>query len=254
MEAKINYGIDAPKVIRNLLMIGVMLILAAFAAAPLLSRSWLLMLDGAFLYTGFFCVAEGLLMIWYSKFGKLKQRDRMLKLHSFTGEEKVLDIGTGRGLLMIGAAKHLTSGSAIGIDIWNNEDLSGNNAARTLQNARLEGVKDKVEVLNENIVLTTFASNSFDLILSNLCLHNIYESRSRRAACEEIYRLLKPGATAIIADFRHTAMYKSIFEELGMQVKKYGPYIFNTFPPLTIILAEKDRTKIDLLGDETKPR
>ncbi|MGF7231827.1 class I SAM-dependent methyltransferase [Arachidicoccus sp.] len=240
MDNKINYGIDAPKVIRNLLMIGFVALLAGLAAIPLLGISWLLMLAGTFIYTGFFCLAEGLLMIWYSKYGKLKHRDRMLKLFSFSGREKVLDIGTGRGLLMIGAAKHLPEGRSVGIDIWNAEDLSGNNFESAMQNARLEGVSNRVEVLNENIIRTSFESASFDLILSNLCLHNIYEKESRKAACEEIYRLLKPGAKAIISDFRHTAVYKNIFEQLGMTVKKHGPFIFNTFPPLTIIVAEKN--------------
>ncbi len=88
----------------------------------------------------------------------------------------------GGASLMIGAAKHLTSGSAIGIDIWNNEDLSGNNAARTLQNARLEGVKDKVELLNENIVRTTFASKSFQRPLKYLSifLSNIFQLSLRK--------------------------------------------------------------------------
>ena len=35
-----------------------------------------------------------------------------------TGDEKVLDVGCGRGLLLIGAAKRLKSGKATGIDVW----------------------------------------------------------------------------------------------------------------------------------------
>jgi arsenite methyltransferase len=37
--------------------------------------------------------------------------------------ENVLDVGTGQGLLMNGAAKHLTTGKSIGIDIWISKDL-----------------------------------------------------------------------------------------------------------------------------------
>jgi cyclopropane fatty-acyl-phospholipid synthase-like methyltransferase len=51
----------------------------------------------------------------------------------------LLDVGTGRGLLMIGAARRLTSGKAVGIDIWNVEDLSGNALKRTEDNIRAEG-------------------------------------------------------------------------------------------------------------------
>ena len=38
------------------------------------------------------------------------------------GNETVLDVGTGRGLLMIGAARRLTTGISVGIDIWSAKD------------------------------------------------------------------------------------------------------------------------------------
>ncbi|MBW4443378.1 MAG: 50S ribosomal protein L11 methyltransferase [Plectolyngbya sp. WJT66-NPBG17] len=70
----------------------------------------------------------------------------MLNLIEWQGDETVLDIGTGRGLLMIGAAKRLTTGKAIGSDIWNAEDLTGNSIENMLKNAELEDVKDKIEI------------------------------------------------------------------------------------------------------------
>jgi len=38
----------------------------------------------------------------------------------------VLDVGCGRGLLLIGAARRLTTGKAVGVDIWQAEDRVGN--------------------------------------------------------------------------------------------------------------------------------
>ncbi len=78
-------------------------------------------------------------MIWDSKVGKLWSRDRLLDALKLRGDELVLDVGCGRGLLLIGAAKRLTTGKALGVDIWNVEDLSGNRPEATLENARLEG-------------------------------------------------------------------------------------------------------------------
>src|SRR5207245_48370 len=73
-------------------------------------------------------LAVGAFMRWSSKVAKLDLRDRIIDSLALSGEEKVLDVGCGRGLLMIGAAKHLKAGRAFGVDIWNPQDLSKNSA------------------------------------------------------------------------------------------------------------------------------
>jgi ubiquinone/menaquinone biosynthesis C-methylase UbiE len=81
---------------------------------------------------------------------------------------------------------------------------------------------------------------SFDVILSNLCLHNISARGERDAACREIVRLLKPGGVAVISDFRHTGQYAKVFQAAGLTVRRsYHPW--DTFPPLTIVEARKPK-------------
>lgn len=240
MQPKVNYGVDAPIVIRNLFIAGLVCLLIAFLVIPHINVGWLRPFVWSFFWTGFFCLLNGILMIIYGKYGKIKHRNRMLAMHDFKGDEQVLDVGTGRGLLMIGAAKRLTTGCSTGIDIWNAADLSDNNIAGTFQNAQLEGVRNKIDVKNENIIQTSFTDNNFDLIISNLCLHNIYDKRLRMKACKEIYRILKPGGKVIISDFKHTTEYKRVFDALGMRIEKKKCYFFSTFPPLTVLAAKKN--------------
>jgi arsenite methyltransferase len=236
---KINYGIDAPKVIRNLLLIGILLLLCFLFLPEDLFPPISTFLHRSSFIPSVCLIITGLLMIAYAKFGKFKHRDRILNYHNWNGDEKVLDVGTGLGLLMIGAAKKLTTGKSYGIDIFNTYDLSDNLIEQTKINAELENVMQKVEILKENILNTSFNGEYFDVIVSNLCLHNLYRSEERKQACTEIYRILKQNGKVIISDFQKTGEYKSAFLELGMKVEKVGTYYLDTFPPLTIIVATK---------------
>jgi hypothetical protein len=146
LRGKANYGIDAPRVVRNLAL--------GAAASSLLGRSLYRVLRSrhssfaaAFLTVGLsngvLCLLAATAMVLSSKVGKLRERERLLGSIPWRGDEVVLDVGCGRGLLLIGAAKRLTSGSAVGVDIWHSEDQSGNTPEATLRNARAEGVEDR---------------------------------------------------------------------------------------------------------------
>jgi len=127
-----------------------------------------------------------------------------------------------------------------GIDIWNAEDLSGNNLESALANVKLEDVQDKIVIKNQNAMNMDFADKSFGVVLTNLCLHNIYDKAGRHSACLEISRVLKDGGTAIISDFRHVKEYKENFNLPGFQAKLLAPNFFTTFPPLRILIVKKE--------------
>jgi ubiquinone/menaquinone biosynthesis C-methylase UbiE len=131
------------------------------------------------------------------------------------GDEAVLDVGCGRGLLLIGAAKRLTTGKATGIDLWQGEDLAGNSPQATLANAEAEGVADRVEIQTGDARKLPFADASFDVVVSNAALHNIYKGEERRGAVREIARVLKPGGRFIIADIRNLAEYATVLQAEG---------------------------------------
>jgi arsenite methyltransferase len=129
----------------------------------------------------------------------------------------VLDVGCGRGLLLIGAAKRLTTGKAVGVDIWQTEDLSGNRPEATLENARLERVAERVEVKDGDARRLPFADGTFDVIVTKEALHNIYNASERDTAVREIARVLRPGGRLFIGDVRHTGRYIQVLRECGLE-------------------------------------
>jgi hypothetical protein len=101
-----DYGVDAPAVLRNLFLFGgICLVCGLMLPHSLRIGRVIFKLTSMFLWTGGFLLAEGLLYLLYIKRGKLRHRDYILSLHRWRGDEQVLDVGCGRGLLLAGAAK-----------------------------------------------------------------------------------------------------------------------------------------------------
>ena len=178
-------------------------------------------------------------MLAYARIGKFRHRDRILALAALRGDEQVLDVGTGRGLLAVGAARRLRDGRALGIDIFSTKDLSGNALERTLANVAAEGVAERCQVRHEDARQLALGDGSIDVVVSNLCLHNIAPRAERARALGEIARVLKPGGRALLSDFLHTAEYAAFLRAAGFAVTVRGPYLFDTFPPLRIVEAKK---------------
>jgi ubiquinone/menaquinone biosynthesis C-methylase UbiE len=123
----------------------------------------------------------------------------------------------------------LTTGKAIGIDIWQSEDLSGNKPEATLENAKLEGVVERVEIKTADMRKMPFADATFDVIVSRAAIHNLYSADDRASAIREIARVLKPGGHALIDDIRHPAQYTSVFEESACEVRRISSPLASLF-------------------------
>ena len=216
-----DYGIDAPYAVRNLLIVAA---LGVISLITLRLGAWsrqdlIAVIAWPLIWAGLGSGAMGSWMLYDSKIGKAREREQYLDKIAWRGDERVLDVGCGLGLFLIGAAKRLPTGRAVGIDKWQQEDLSGNHAEGTLDNAKIEGVSDKVEVHTGDARKLPFDDASFDVVLSSSALHNIYDAGERQTAVREIARVLKSGGRVLIVDVRHTRQYAATLRDAGVDAR-----------------------------------
>ena len=188
--------------------------------------SWLAIAGAALMGVGVVFFVAGSVMLWSSRFGKVLLRNAMLNSISWRGDEQVLDVGCGRGLVLVSAAKRLESGRAVGIDVWAQTARNHNNSGTTMENARREGVAERIELKTADARQLPFPEASFDVIVSSLAIHNINDTTERENAIREMARVLKPGGQLAIADIRHTQEYEKVLHSLGWQQAQRWPRSF----------------------------
>jgi arsenite methyltransferase len=235
------YGLDAPLVIRNLLIAGITLCIISYAVYALLDP-WHHTI-ATFVYWSTLLSALAYLipvplMIWSSLYGKHKTIRKIIANMPLKGNETILDVGCGRGIFLIEAAQQLTTGKAIGIDIWDNRDQSQNSQAQTDNNVQQAGVTNRVTIKTADMRHLPFSDATFDVIISSLAIHNIAEQTGREKALTEIIRVLKSGGKFIILDFQHTKQYYDFLNHSCSSIKR-SPLIFSMFPPVRTVEGTK---------------
>jgi ubiquinone/menaquinone biosynthesis C-methylase UbiE len=117
-------------------------------------------------------------------------RDQLLRLASLSGEDRLLDVGSGTGLLAIAAAPQVAHATAVDVS----EGMCGR-------------LRDKLRELNiENVdVVAAPASElpledgSVDVVVSSYCFHNMPDDEKLKAL-REAARVLRPGGRVVIGD------------------------------------------------------
>ncbi|MEU7579928.1 class I SAM-dependent methyltransferase [Streptomyces sp. NPDC041068] len=168
--------------------------------------------------------------------GKFRIWKRELDRAGLKGDERLLDLGCGRGAVLIEAARRLPTGHAVGVDLWSGQDQSGNRPEATLANAAAAGVADRVEVRTADMTELPFADASFDVVTSALAIHNIPSFAGRYRAVDEAMRVLRPGGQLFVADF--WAMARKYAAHIGQDttLRGLGPGYWYGSPWLGVTL------------------
>jgi arsenite methyltransferase len=185
------------------LMASVALALAEFAGAAAVTAhvaAFLLTTLGIYVHT----TRRGKFLVWEEILDSLRLR----------GDERILDVGCGRGAVLTMVAERLPRGRAVGIDLWT-ADQSGNSPEAAKLNLVAEGVRDRCKLVTGDMRSMPFPDATFDMIVSSLAIHNIRNRAERRLAVEEIARAVAPGGHVAIADLAWTRVYARTLEALG---------------------------------------
>jgi arsenite methyltransferase len=152
--------------------------------------------------------------IYATRSGKFRVWDGILDDLRLRGDETLLDLGCGRGAVLLAAAKRLPRGRAIGVDLWQ-ADQTDNSPQATHANAELEGVADRVELHTADMTVLPLPDESVDVVVSNVATHNIPTRTGRRLALDHAVRVLRPGGRLAIADLWETRQHAEHLRELG---------------------------------------
>ncbi len=159
--------------------------------------------------------ASGVGYLYSTGRGKLSVWTELLDDLGLHGDEHVLDIGCGRGAVLMLAARRLPAGRAVGADVWRRRDQSGNSRAATERNAVREGVSERVELVDADARALPFPADSFDVVVSNLAIHNIRRAEERAQALREAVRVLRPGGRLRIVDRPGAGEYAPVLADAG---------------------------------------
>lgn len=165
-------------------------------------------------------------------------RNRLVELAKIERACDILDIGCGRGLISIAFALNSPSHKVYAIDVWNQDEIANNSPEWVLRNAELEGVHNVI-VGQGDARNIPFAASVFDLVVSNLVVHNL-PAQDQFEAFSEMERVLKPGGMLLYSDLDKDDQFGKVgrfLSTLGFrEARLHHILTFPKVPPISVCI------------------
>lgn len=112
---------------------------------------------------------------------------------------KILDIGSGNGVLAVKLAQRYNEVEVVGIDYWGKDWEYSKSVCE--KNAQVAKVENRVRFRKGDAAMLDFASETFEGAISNLTFHEVKSVADKKAVVQEALRVVKPGGTFAFIDY-----------------------------------------------------
>ena len=123
----------------------------------------------------------------------------IIKSLGTTLKGRIIDIGTGNGMLAVKLAQRHPEAEVVGIDYWGKHWEYSKGVCE--QNAKAVRVDHRVHFQKGDAAALESAADTFDGAVSNLTFHEVKSVADKRAVVREALRVVKPGRAFAFVDY-----------------------------------------------------
>jgi ubiquinone/menaquinone biosynthesis C-methylase UbiE len=161
-------------------------------------------------------------VMFSQKGGRLQERVYNLIIQNLGARVKgrILDIGSGNGVLAVKLAQQHGEVEVVGIDYWGKDWEYSKSVCE--RNAQIAQVENRVHFQKGDASKLDLGSETFDGAISNLTFHEVKSIADKKAVLQEAVRVVKLGGTFAFVDYFDDEKYygkKLEFEQFLKDLK-----------------------------------
>lgn len=220
-----GYGIDAKGVIFGFY-------LGTFLCAIFTALSWIyvhyslysIIFVAFFIINGLYFIVAASYMIWSSRVGKIRLCRELIGNLELTKDDKVLDVGCGKGLYAIEAARFVKN--SVGLDVKENAAFRANSERERVSAKFIQGDMRQLP----------FGNGEFEVSIAATSMNHIRDKEERKRALQELARVT--SKQILIVDFQYLEEYVPLLQAEGFETEVGEPR-YLMFPLVRVLKAAR---------------